>query len=76
MKLSKKIEKLRKGLNLSYHELSRRSGISEPQIYLLCRGKSSNPLLSTLLKLCRALKISVSELLSSVIECQQKREKR
>jgi len=63
MKLSKRIRELRKKHNLSQEKLAELSGIDYKHIQLLESKKPSNPTISTIEKLAKALKVKPSELL-------------
>ena len=62
IKLAKRLKNLRKKHNLTQERLAELSGIDYKHIQLLESKKLSNPTVSTLGKLAKAFKISVSEL--------------
>ncbi len=59
--LGKKIKKLRLERSLSQIALAKRAGVSQPYIVALEKGRE-NPTLHTLMKLAKALKVTVVKL--------------
>jgi transcriptional regulator with XRE-family HTH domain len=66
------IREIRKSKSISQEQLSERSGLDRSFISMLERGKK-NPTLSTLIKLCKALDVSLTELISE-FEVRQNKE--
>ena len=59
--LGKNIKKLRLERNLNQIALAKRTGVTQPYIVALEKGRE-NPTLATLEKLAKALKVTVAEL--------------
>ena len=59
------LESMRKRRNLNQRELSDRSGVPQPMISEIERGIVRNPQIGTMVKLARALKCTVDDLIES-----------
>ena len=59
------LETMRKRRNLNQRELSDRSGVPQPMISEIERGIVRNPQIGTMVKLARALKCTVDDLIEN-----------
>jgi transcriptional regulator with XRE-family HTH domain len=57
------MKRLRKTHHLTLSQLAERTGMSQPYLSMLERGKRRNPSLATLKKLAKALKVPLGKLL-------------
>lgn len=63
------LESMRKRRNLNQRELSDRSGVPQPMISEIERGIVRNPQIGTMVKLARALKCTVDDLIDDKEAC-------
>jgi len=58
-----KLREIRQSRDMSYRELSKRSGVSLSQIEKIESGYAQNPTIKTMWKLATALKVKIDDLI-------------